>query len=56
MFINTVAYVRYFDTLCINKLCQIGEYAYIYVNYHIKQQNNQQKKTILLPTYEEKIH
>jgi hypothetical protein len=25
-----------FDILCINKLCQIGEDAYVYVNYHIK--------------------
>jgi hypothetical protein len=23
--INTLAYVRHFDILCINKLCQIGE-------------------------------
>jgi hypothetical protein len=36
------AYVRHFDILCINKLCQIGEDAYVYVNYHIKKQNNQQ--------------
>jgi hypothetical protein len=28
--------------VCINKLCQIDEYAFVYVNYHIKQQNNQQ--------------
>jgi hypothetical protein len=41
-FINTLAYVRYFDILCINKLCQIGESVYVYVNYHIKKQNNQQ--------------
>jgi hypothetical protein len=41
-FINTLAYVRHFDILCINKLCQIGEDAYVYVNYHIKKQNNQQ--------------
>jgi hypothetical protein len=42
--INTLAYVRHFDILCtsINKLCQIGEDAYVYVNYHIKKQNNQQ--------------
>jgi hypothetical protein len=40
--INTLAYVRHFDNLCINKLYQIGEYAYVYVNYHIKQQINQQ--------------
>jgi hypothetical protein len=38
--INTLAYVRHF--VCINKLCQIGEDAYVYVNYHIKKQNNQQ--------------
>jgi hypothetical protein len=25
--INTLAYVRHFDILCINKLCQIGEDA-----------------------------
>jgi hypothetical protein len=34
--INTLAYVRHFDILmilCINKLCQIGEDAYVYVNY-----------------------
>jgi hypothetical protein len=36
------AYVRHFDILCINKWCQIGEDAYVYVNYHIKKQNNQQ--------------
>jgi hypothetical protein len=30
--INTLAYVRHFDILCINKLCQIGEDAYVYVN------------------------
>jgi hypothetical protein len=42
MFINTLAYVRHFDILYINKLCQISEYEYVYVNYHIKQQNNQQ--------------
>jgi hypothetical protein len=23
------------NKLCINKLCQIGEYAYVNVNYHI---------------------
>jgi hypothetical protein len=40
--INTLAYVRHFDILCINKLCQIGEDAYVYVNYHMKKQNNQQ--------------
>jgi hypothetical protein len=42
--INTLAYayVRHFDILCINKLCQIDEDAYVYVNYHIKKQNNQQ--------------
>jgi hypothetical protein len=40
--INTLAYVRHFDILCINKLCQIGEDAYVYVNYHIKKQNNHQ--------------
>jgi hypothetical protein len=40
--INTLAYVRHFDILCINKLCQIGEDAYVYVNYHIKKLNNQQ--------------
>jgi hypothetical protein len=41
--INTLAYVCHFDILCINKLCQIGEDAYVYVNYHImKKQNNQQ--------------
>jgi hypothetical protein len=40
--INTLAYVRHFDILCINKLCQIGKDAYVYVNYHIKKQNNQQ--------------
>jgi hypothetical protein len=40
--INTLAYVRRFDILCINKLCQIGKDAYVYVNYHIKKQNNQQ--------------
>jgi hypothetical protein len=34
--------VRDFDILCINKLCQIGEDTYVYVNYHIKKQNNQQ--------------
>jgi hypothetical protein len=39
---NTLAYVRHFDILCINKLCQVGEDAYGYVNYHIKKQNNQQ--------------
>jgi hypothetical protein len=41
--INTLAYVRHFDILCINKLCQIGEDAYVYFNYHIKKQNNQQQ-------------
>jgi hypothetical protein len=30
--INTLAYVRHFDILCINKLCQIGEDAYVSVN------------------------
>jgi hypothetical protein len=40
--INSLAYVRHFDILCINKLCQIREDAYVYVNYHIKKQNNQQ--------------
>jgi hypothetical protein len=40
--INSLAYVRHFDILCINKLCQISEDAYVYVNYHIKKQNNQQ--------------
>jgi hypothetical protein len=35
-------YVRHFHILCINKLCQIGEDAYVYVNYHNKKQNNQQ--------------
>jgi hypothetical protein len=40
--INTLAYVRHFDILCINKLCQIDEDAYDYVNYHIKKENNQQ--------------
>jgi hypothetical protein len=40
--INTLAYVRHFDNLCINKSYQIGEDAYVYVNYHIKKQNNQQ--------------
>jgi hypothetical protein len=41
--INTLAYVRHFNILCINKLCQIiGEDANVYVNYHIKNQNNQQ--------------
>jgi 1,4-dihydroxy-2-naphthoate octaprenyltransferase len=43
--INTLAYVCHFDIsmiLCINKLCQIGKDAYVYVNYHIKKQNNQQ--------------
>jgi hypothetical protein len=39
---NTLAYVRHFDILCINKLCHIGEDAYVYVNYHITNQNNQQ--------------
>jgi hypothetical protein len=34
--------VRHCDILGINKLCQRGEYAYVYFNYHIKQQNNQQ--------------
>jgi hypothetical protein len=47
MLINTLAYELHFDILCINKLrdklCQIGEYAYVYVNYDSKQQNNQQK-------------
>jgi hypothetical protein len=38
--INTL--VRHFDILCINKLCQVGEDASVYVNYHIKKQNNQQ--------------
>jgi hypothetical protein len=33
--INTLAYVRHFDILCSNKLCQIGEDAYVYVNYHL---------------------
>jgi hypothetical protein len=28
-----LATVRHFDILCINKLCQIGEDAYVYVNY-----------------------
>jgi hypothetical protein len=42
MLINTLAYVRYFDILCISKFCQKGEYAYVCVNYYIKQQNNQQ--------------
>jgi nitrate reductase cytochrome c-type subunit len=51
MLINTLAYVRYFDILCISKFCQKGEYAYVCVNYHIKQQNNQ---PIVLPTYEKK--
>jgi hypothetical protein len=37
-----LATVRHFDILCFNKLCQIGEDAYVYVNYHIKKQNNQQ--------------
>jgi hypothetical protein len=41
--INTLTYVRHFDILCINKWCQIGEDAYVYVNYHIKKQNNQQE-------------
>jgi hypothetical protein len=41
-FINTLAYVRHFDILCVNKLYQIGEDAYVNVNYHIKKQNNQQ--------------
>jgi hypothetical protein len=40
--INTLAYVRHFDISCINKLCQIGEDACVYVNYHIKKQNNKQ--------------
>jgi hypothetical protein len=40
--IKTLAYVPHFDTLFVNKLCQIGEDAYVYVNYHIKKQNNQQ--------------
>jgi hypothetical protein len=30
--INTLAYVRHFDILCINKLYQIDEDAYVYVN------------------------
>jgi hypothetical protein len=30
--INTLAHVSHFDILCINKLCQIDEYAYVYVN------------------------
>jgi hypothetical protein len=42
MLINMLAYIRHFDILCRNKLCQIVEYGYVYVNYHIKQQNNQQ--------------
>jgi hypothetical protein len=35
--INTLAYVRYFDILCINKLCQIGEDAYtqFHINVHL---------------------
>jgi hypothetical protein len=33
--INTLAYVRHFDILCINKLYQIDEDAYVYVNYPI---------------------
>jgi hypothetical protein len=41
-FINTLAYGRHFDILCINKLFQIGEGDYLYVNSHIKKQNNQQ--------------
>jgi hypothetical protein len=36
-----IAMVRHCDILRVNKLCQISEYAYVYVNYHIKQQNNQ---------------
>jgi hypothetical protein len=34
--INTLAYVCHFDILCINKLSQIGEDAYVYVNYQSK--------------------
>jgi hypothetical protein len=30
--INTLAYVRHFDILCINKLCQIGEDAYMFMS------------------------
>jgi hypothetical protein len=37
--INTLAYVRHFDILCSNKLCQIGEDAYVYVNCYIIIQN-----------------
>jgi hypothetical protein len=36
--INTLAYVRHFDILCINKLCQIGEDAYVYII--LKSHNN----------------
>jgi hypothetical protein len=48
MLINTLACGRHFDILCIHKLCQIGEYAYIYVNYHIK--------PTIVPTYEKNSH
>jgi hypothetical protein len=34
MLINTLVYVRHFDILCIHKLCQKSEYAYVYENYH----------------------
>jgi hypothetical protein len=30
--INTLAYVRHFDILCINKVCQIGEDAYMFMS------------------------
>jgi hypothetical protein len=45
--INTLAYVRHFDILCINKLCQIGS--------RIKSRitNNNIR---ILPTYEKKSH
>jgi hypothetical protein len=30
--INTLAYVRHFDILCINTVCQIGEDAYMFMS------------------------
>jgi hypothetical protein len=33
--INKLAYVRHFNILCINKLCQIGEDAYVTLQAHL---------------------
>jgi hypothetical protein len=49
--INTLAYVRHFDILCINKLCQIDEDAYVYYQPMKKSHNHLKSPDICTRMY-----